>query len=201
MFQTHETATTATTAATGNRMTETARVFGIAQRARMINPHRNATSPKGWYCNDDDRSKRRTDRADRVIPHNGHGTPVIVNSGHGGIGENGRTSPTAASPRHPTTSHRNGPRGTAIIAARRDRLDAQSEECTCSAEWECSADIINSGSGLLTDDQRNVALGPCLVIVIGRPRCRCDRPVLRLFLSRRDSGDKLVNVGSVLHRH
>jgi hypothetical protein len=99
---------------------------------------------------------------------------VIVNSGHGGIGENGRTSPTAASPRHPTTSHRNGPRGTAIIAARRDRLDAQSEECTCSTEWECSADIINSGSGLLTDDQRNVAVCCGLVVVIRWPCCCCD---------------------------
>jgi hypothetical protein len=69
-------------------------------------------------------------RADRVIPHSGQGTPVIVNNGHGGMGENGRTNPTAARPMHPTTSQRNGLRGNAIVAVRRDRLDPQSEEWT-----------------------------------------------------------------------
>ena len=71
-----------------------------------------------------------TARADRVIPHNGQGTPVIVKNGHGGIGENGRTNPTAARPMQPTTNQRNGPRGNAIVAARRDRLDPQPEEWT-----------------------------------------------------------------------
>jgi hypothetical protein len=67
-------------------------------------------------------------RVDRVIPHSGQGTPVIVNNGHGGMGENGRTNPTDARPMHPTTSHRNGPRGNAIVAVRLARLGTQSDE-------------------------------------------------------------------------
>jgi hypothetical protein len=106
----------------------TVRVFGSAHIPRIASPPMNAKRPNGWYCIDDDRSKRMTARADLVIPHNGHGTPVIVNSGHGGIGENGRTNPTAARPTHPTTSQRNGASGMAIVAVRRARLGTQSEE-------------------------------------------------------------------------
>jgi hypothetical protein len=88
----------------------------------------NAKRPNGWYCIDDDRSKRITARADLVIPHNGHGTPVIASKGQGGIGENGRTNPTAARPTHPTTSQRNGASGKPIVAVRRACLGAQPDE-------------------------------------------------------------------------
>jgi len=51
-----------------------------------------------------------------------------VRRGHGGIGENGRIKPTAARPKHPTISQRNGATGNCIIEAKRERDGAHSEE-------------------------------------------------------------------------
>jgi hypothetical protein len=90
----------------------------------MITPHENAASPKGWNRNDAERSRCKSERADRVIPHSGQGTPVIVNIGHGGMGENGRAIPTTARPKQPTTSQRSGRNGIAIDAVNRERFAA-----------------------------------------------------------------------------
>ncbi len=111
MFQIHDAATHATAMATGIWNDATRRVRGTAHRKRIVAPTIAATIPNGWYRIDAARSPPASDRTDRVIPHIGHGTPVIVSKGHGGYTGNGITIPRKAMPTHPTTSQRIGASG------------------------------------------------------------------------------------------